>query len=55
MGFVSGWDPVFQPNGFNQTFAEMSNEMKNSISHRKRALEKLKDYLYSHRHRFKQS
>lgn len=38
-----GWDPIFQPNGFTKTFAEMSEDEKNSTSHRKRALEKLKD------------
>lgn len=29
-----GWDPVFQPDGFTQTFAEMDKETKNKISHR---------------------
>ncbi|EPT00815.1 hypothetical protein FOMPIDRAFT_1030251 [Fomitopsis schrenkii] len=40
-----GWDPVFEPTGFNQTYAEMSAEVKNKISHRYRALEKLQAYL----------
>ncbi|TFY68157.1 hypothetical protein EVJ58_g1181 [Rhodofomes roseus] len=40
-----GWDPVFEPNGFDQTYAEMSAEVKNKISHRYRALEKLQEYL----------
>ena len=40
-----GWDPCFQPDGFDQTYAEMEKETKNSISHRGRALEKLKEYL----------
>ncbi|MCC7570089.1 RdgB/HAM1 family non-canonical purine NTP pyrophosphatase [Candidatus Micrarchaeota archaeon] len=40
-----GWDPVFQPEGYDKTFAEMSMEEKNKISHRKKALEKLKIYL----------
>jgi len=40
-----GWDPIFQPDGFNDTFAEMRKETKNSISHRRRALDKLLQYL----------
>lgn len=40
-----GWDPIFVPNGFDKTFAEMGMEEKNKISHRKIALEKLKEYL----------
>ncbi|KAK2144993.1 hypothetical protein LSH36_713g01009 [Paralvinella palmiformis] len=42
-----GWDPCFEPNGFMQTFAEMTEETKNSISHRSRALKALKDYFTS--------
>ncbi len=37
-----GWDVLFIPEGFDQTFGEMSSQEKNAISHRKRALEKLK-------------
>lgn len=37
-----GYDPVFYVKDFDKTFAEMSSEEKNSISHRGRALEKLK-------------
>lgn len=33
-----GWDPVFQPDGFEETYAEMAPEVKHSISHRGRAL-----------------
>lgn len=40
-----GYDPVFQPDGCKQTFAEMGNEMKNKISHRARAVEALCQYL----------
>ncbi|KAI6100146.1 inosine triphosphate pyrophosphatase-like protein [Pisolithus sp. B1] len=40
-----GWDAVFQPDGFEKTYAEMSKEEKNIISHRYRALHKLKAYL----------
>ncbi len=40
-----GYDPVFVPNGFDRTFAELSEEEKNKISHRGRALEELKSKL----------
>jgi XTP/dITP diphosphohydrolase len=40
-----GYDPVFQPDGFNITFAEMSLEEKNLLSHRAKALEKLVEFL----------
>lgn len=36
-----GYDPVFVPDGYDQTFAEMPLEEKNKISHRSRAIEKL--------------
>lgn len=40
-----GYDPVFLPDGYNQTFAEMSLEEKTAISHRSRALEKMIAFL----------
>lgn len=40
-----GYDPVFVPFGFDQTFAEMGKDVKNEISHRRIALNKLKNYL----------
>ncbi len=40
-----GYDPVFLPDGYQETFAQMSMEIKNSISHRARATEKLVGYL----------
>ncbi len=40
-----GYDPLFIPDGYDRTFADMPAEIKNSISHRKRALEAMLDYL----------
>ncbi|HOW41613.1 MAG TPA: RdgB/HAM1 family non-canonical purine NTP pyrophosphatase [Bacteroidales bacterium] len=40
-----GYDPVFIPSGKNRTFAEMELSEKNTISHRGRALEKLRKFL----------
>ena len=40
-----GYDPVFVPEGFSESFAQMSGDMKNSISHRYRATEQLSNYL----------
>jgi XTP/dITP diphosphohydrolase len=43
-----GYDPVFVPVGKNQTFAEMELSEKNRVSHRARAFEKLKEFLYQY-------
>ena len=40
-----GYDPVFRPKGYIQTFAEMSLEQKSEIGHRGRAIRQLIDYL----------
>jgi len=40
-----GYDPLFVPDGYAETFAELSNEIKNQISHRARALIKLREFL----------
>lgn len=40
-----GYDPVFYPDGYDRTFAEMSYGEKDSMSHRGKALERLKEYF----------
>lgn len=40
-----GYDPLFIPDGYDQTFGELSDEIKNRISHRARALLKLREFL----------
>ena len=40
-----GYDPIFLPNGYDKTLAEMTLEEKNKLSHRSRALLKLKDHF----------
>ena len=43
-----GYDPVFQPEGFHKSFAEMTSDEKNKISHRAIAIEKLVYFLNNH-------
>ena len=40
-----GWDVIFIPEGYEQTYGELSSKDKNAISHRKRALDELKQVL----------
>ncbi|KAJ3205169.1 nucleoside triphosphate pyrophosphohydrolase ham1 [Entophlyctis luteolus] len=42
---IFGWDPVFEPVGFSQTYAEMDKSVKNEISHRARALAKVREFF----------
>lgn len=44
-----GYDPVFIPDGAEKTFARMTMEEKNAFSHRAKALQKLIDFLISHK------
>lgn len=43
-----GWNPIFQPEGYDQTFAEMSANIRNGLSMRRLAAEQLKAFLDSH-------
>ena len=43
-----GYDPIFLPDGFSRTYAELTAEEKNTISHRAKALAKMKDVLRRH-------
>lgn len=40
-----GYDPLFSPDGHSQSFAELGENIKNSMSHRSRALEEAKDWI----------
>ena len=40
-----GYDPIFQPNGYEETFAQLSADAKNAISHRGKAIRKFVDFL----------
>ncbi|KAG6791298.1 hypothetical protein POTOM_000414 [Populus tomentosa] len=40
-----GWDPIFQPDGHEQTYAEMAKDEKNKISHRSKALDMVKSHF----------
>lgn len=40
-----GYDPIFKPNGFEETFAELSMDIKNTISHRGKAMQQLINFL----------
>ena len=43
-----GYDPLFVPDGHEQTFGELGNSVKNQLSHRSEALRQLKDWLANH-------
>ena len=40
-----GWDPCFQPDGFDKTYAELPKDIKNTISHRYKALDSMREHF----------
>jgi len=40
-----GWDPVFEPEGYDKTYAELDKDIKNKISHRFRAIDEMRKYF----------
>lgn len=42
-----GYDPIFVPEGYDKSFAQLGNDIKNGISHRARAVEKLAQHLHA--------
>ena len=44
-----GYDPIFLPDGYDQTFAELGMEVKNEISHRARATAKFADFVLNNK------
>jgi XTP/dITP diphosphohydrolase len=45
-----GYDPLFIPMGYTQTFGEVGSEVKNQLSHRSKAIQKMKDFLAKNIH-----
>ena len=43
-----GYDPIFRPEGYSETFGQLSSSIKNSISHRGNAIQKLMGFLKNH-------
>ncbi len=43
-----GYDPLFRPDGYDRTFAQMTTEEKNAVSHRARAVRKLATFLHEY-------